>query len=876
MQPNPETFTLKAWEAITSANALARTRKSQTLESEHLLKALLEQKDLAVRILETAGVDVAALDNGLEQFLARQPRLGAPPDTISLSASMDQLLDRGEKERQAWKDHFIAVEHLLLALCGDNRCGKPLLQALGGHRQAIKDAVQSIRGNQQVTSQTPEATYGALENYGCDLTQAARQGKLDPVIGRDEEIRRTIQILSRRTKNNPVLIGEPGVGKTAIAEALAQRIVNGDVPTALQNRRLIALDMGALIAGAKYRGEFEERLKAVLKEVTSGRDRIVLFIDEVHTVVGAGAAGGSMDASNLLKPMLARGELRCIGATTLDEHRRYIEKDAALERRFQQVLVPQPTVEDTISILRGLKERYEVHHGVRIADNALVAAAVLSSRYINDRFLPDKAIDLVDEAAARLKTEITSKPEEIDEIDRKILQLEMEKLSLAKESDPASKERLARINHDLANLTEQQRAFMAQWNREKGALDDLQALKEQIEQVQVKLEQAKRNYDLNSAAELEYGTLAELQRRLREGEQRLQNNEKRLLRQTISEEDVAEVVSKWTGIPVKRLAQSELQKLLDLEQRLHGRVVGQGEAVSSVADAIQRSRAGLADPRRPIASFLFLGPTGVGKTELCKALAEQLFDDESAMVRLDMSEYMERHAVSRLIGAPPGYVGHEEGGQLTEAVRRKPYGVILLDEVEKAHPEVFNVLLQVLDDGRVTDSQGRTVNFTNSIVILTSNIASQAILDLAGDDSRHGEMEARVKQALRTHFRPEFLNRIDETIIFHALRKQELRRIVELQVTHLQQRLQGRGLHLMLMPEAYDWLATVGHDPVYGARPLRRAIQKHLETPMAKAILRGDFCGGDTIVVQPEESHGGHRLHLSQGVQSPDGVATAS
>ena len=879
MQPTPETFTLKAWEAISSAHTLAKARKSQTLESEHLLKALLEQKDLAMRILETAAVDVAALDNNLEQFLAGQPKLGVPPDTVSLSSSLDQLLDRAEKERQAWKDQFIAVEHLLLALCEDSRCGKPLLQALGGRRETIKGAVQSIRGSQRVTSQNPETTYEALKNYGCDLTDAARQGKLDPVIGRDEEIRRTIQILSRRTKNNPVLIGEPGVGKTAIVEALAQRIVNGDVPTALQNRRLVALDMGALIAGAKYRGEFEERLKAVLKEVTSGKDQIVLFIDEVHTVVGAGAAGGSMDASNLLKPMLARGELRCIGATTLDEHRRYIEKDAALERRFQQVVVPQPTVEDTISILRGLKERYEVHHGVRIADNALVAAAVLSSRYINDRFLPDKAIDLVDEAAARLKTEITSKPEEIDEIDRKILQLEMEKLSLAKESDAASKERLTRINQDLANLTEQQRALMAQWTQEKGALDDLQGLKEQIEQVQVQLEQAKRNYDLNKAAELEYGTLAELQQRLQKGEQQLQDNDKRLLRQTISEEDVAEVVSKWTGIPVQRLAQSELQKLLDLEQRLHARVVGQQEAVGSVADAIQRSRAGLADPRRPIASFLFLGPTGVGKTELCKALAEQLFDDQAAIVRLDMSEYMERHAVSRLIGAPPGYVGHEEGGQLTEAVRRKPYAVVLLDEVEKAHPEVFNVLLQVLDDGRITDSQGRTVNFTNSIVILTSNIASQAILDLAGDDSRHREMEARVKQALGTHFRPEFLNRIDEIIIFHALRKQELRRIVELQVTHLQQRLQERGLRLMLTSAAHDWLAAVGHDPVYGARPLRRAIQKHLETPMAKAILRGDFRKGDTIVVEPDavqpEEGRSSRLRMGKG-SHPEVVVTAA
>jgi len=877
MQPTPETFTLKAWEAINSAHTLARTRRSQTLESEHLLKALLEQNDLAVRILETADVDVAALDNSLEKFLAQQPRLGAPADSVSLGSSLDQLLDRAEKERRTWKDEFIAIEHLLLALCEDSRCGKPLLQALGGRRYVVKDAIQSIRGSQRITSQSPEATYEALKNYGCDLTEAARQGKLDPVIGRDEEIRRIIQILSRRTKNNPVLIGEPGVGKTAIVEALAQRIVNGDVPTALQNRRLIALDMGALIAGAKYRGEFEERLKAVLKEVTLGKDQIVLFIDEVHTVVGAGANGGSMDASNLLKPMLARGELRCIGATTLDEHRRYIEKDAALERRFQQVLVSQPTVEDTVSILRGLKERYEVHHGVRIADNALVAAAVLSSRYISDRFLPDKAIDLVDEAAARLKTEITSKPEEIDEIDRKILQLEMEKLSLAKESDAASKERLTRINHDLANLTEQQRSFMVQWKQEKGALDDLQALKEQIEQVQVKMEQAKRSYDLNKAAELEYGTLAELQHRLQEGEQQLQDNEKRLLRQTISEEDVAEVVSKWTGIPVKRLAQSELRKLLDLEQRLHARVVGQQEAVGSVADAIQRSRAGLADPRRPIASFLFLGPTGVGKTELCKALAEQLFDDEAAIVRLDMSEYMERHAVSRLIGAPPGYVGHEEGGQLTEAVRRKPYAVILLDEVEKAHPEVFNVLLQVLDDGRITDSQGRTVNFTNSIVTLTSNIASQAILDLAGDDSRHGEMEARVKQALQTHFRPEFLNRIDEIIIFHALQKQELRRIVELQVVHLQQRLQERGLQLMLTSEAYDWLAAVGHDPVYGARPLRRAIQKHLETPMAKAIVRGDFRKGDTIVVQLDvaQSEAGRSSQLRMSRETHPEVVAA-
>jgi ATP-dependent Clp protease ATP-binding subunit ClpB len=857
MQPtNPNQFTEKAWEAIVRTPDIAKQNKQQQIESEHLMKSLLEQEGLATSIFNKANVSVQRLRERTDEFIRRQPKLANVGDSIYLGRSLDSLLDKAEQFRQEFGDDYISLEHLILAYAGDDRFGKELFREFSLTENKLKEIIKQVRGSQKVTDQNPEGKYESLEKYGRELTQLAREGKLDPVIGRDDEIRRTIQILSRRTKNNPVLIGEPGVGKTAIVEGLAQRIVNRDVPESLRDRQLVALDMGALIAGAKYRGEFEERLKAVLKEITDSQGSIILFIDEIHTVVGAGATQGAMDAGNLLKPMLARGELRCIGATTLDEYRKYIEKDAALERRFQSVYVDEPSVEDSISILRGLKERYEVHHGVKISDSSLVAAAVLSNRYISDRFLPDKAIDLVDESAAKLKMEITSKPEELDEIDRKILQLEMERLSLRKENDEASRARLEKLEKELADLKEEQSRLNAQWQSEKEVIDQIRTLKETIDQVNLEIQQAERDYDLNRAAELRYGKLTDLQRQVKELEQKLEEKQstgKSLLREEVTEADIAEIISKWTGIPVSKLVESEKEKLLHLEDELHERVIGQDEAVTAVAEAIQRSRAGLADPNRPTASFIFLGPTGVGKTELAKALAQNLFDTEEALVRIDMSEYMEKHSVSRLMGAPPGYIGYEEGGQLTEAIRRRPYSVILFDEIEKAHADVFNVMLQILDDGRLTDAQGHTVDFKNTIIIMTSNVGSQYILDVAGDDSRYQEMRSRVMEAMRNSFRPEFLNRIDEIIIFHGLQKSQLRQIVRLQIKRLEDRLTEQKLCLKVADPALDFLTEVGYDPVYGARPLKRAVQQYLDTAIAKAILRGEFKPGDTIFADVED-----------------------
>jgi ATP-dependent Clp protease ATP-binding subunit ClpB len=850
------TFTHKAQQALMAARTAAEARHHQAAGPEHLLLGLLGQGDgLVYPLLSRLGLDPASLRRGVTETLDKNPRVFGDTST-GFSPDLIRVLEAADAERAALKDDYVSVEHLLLALAVARGAAGDALRSAGADREAMLQALAEVRGASRVTSPEPEGTFNALEQYGRDLVEEARRGRLDPVIGRDEEIRRVIQVLSRRTKNNPVLIGEPGVGKTAIVEGLAGRIVAGDVPEGLKSKRIVALDLAAMVAGAKYRGEFEERLKATLNEIKAAQGQVVTFIDELHTIVGAGAAEGGMDASNMLKPMLARGELRMIGATTLDEYRKHIEKDAALERRFQPVLVEPPSVEDAVGILRGLKERYEVHHGVRITDPALVAAALLSDRYITGRHLPDKAIDLIDEAASRLRIEIDSMPEEIDELERRRRQLEIERAALRKESDAPSKERLAALESELAEVEAESGRLRAHWEQEKQAIAAIRAVKEEVEQARAAAERAEREGDLQRAAELRYGTLPALQNRLSAAQKALQGLQAslRMLQEEVDEEDVAEVVSRWTGVPVSRLIEGEVHKLIRLEEHLHRRVVGQHEAVAAVADAVRRSRAGLADPHRPIGSFLFLGPTGVGKTELARALAEFLFDDERAMVRLDMSEYMEKHTVSRLIGAPPGYVGYDEGGQLTEAVRRRPYSVILLDEVEKAHPDVFNVLLQVLDDGRLTDGHGRTVDLTNAVLIMTSNLGSELIDPGLPEETAR----SRVLDLVRRTFRPEFLNRLDEILVFHRLSREDLSHIVDLQVELLRRRLAARRLSLDLTPAARDWLAQQGYDPAYGARPLKRLIQKEIADRLAAALLEGRFGDGDTVRVEAEA--GGLRL----------------